>query len=145
MATGEQPAATAADVLDATRELAPTIAARAAEIETARRLPPDLARADASVAWTVMIGAATWIDMAGLPRATFDALFATPDVITAGVFNPTGSIAVTRGGYQVSGRWSFASGCEHADWLFGNCIEGVVDGVPRLLGRAGRSRRPRAR
>jgi alkylation response protein AidB-like acyl-CoA dehydrogenase len=167
MATGEQPAATAADVLDATRELAPTIAARAAEIETARRLPPDLlddlrrvgcfrvlrprthgglgadlpeamriieslARADASVAWTVMIGAATWIDMARLPRATFDALFATPDVITAGVFNPTGSIAVTPGGYQVSGRWSFASGCQHADWLFGNCIEGVVDGVPQM-------------
>ena len=167
MATGEQPAATAADVLDATRELAPTIGARAAEIETARRLPPDLlddlrrvgcfrvlrprthgglgadlpeamriieslARADASVAWTVMIGAATWIDMAGLPRATFDALFATPDVITAGVFNPTGSIAVTPGGYQVSGRWSFASGCQHADWLFGNCIEGVVDGVPQM-------------
>ena len=148
-------------------ELAPTIAARAAEIETARRLPRDLlddllrvgcfrvlrprthgglgadlpeamriieslARADASVAWTVMIGAATWIDLAGLPRATFDALFATPDVITAGVFNPTGSIAVAPGGYQVTGRWSFASGCEHADWLFGNCIEGVVDGVPQM-------------
>lgn len=42
MAPGEQTAATAADVLDATRELAPTIAVRAAEIETARRLPPDL-------------------------------------------------------------------------------------------------------
>jgi hypothetical protein len=34
----EQHAATAADVLDATCELAPTIAARAAEIEAARRL-----------------------------------------------------------------------------------------------------------
>jgi alkylation response protein AidB-like acyl-CoA dehydrogenase len=70
--------------------------------------------------------------MAGLPRATFDALFATPEVITAGVFNPTGSIAGTPGGYQVSGRWSFASGCEHADWLFGNSIESVVDGVPQM-------------
>ena len=60
------------------------------------RIIESLARADASVAWTVMIGAAPWIDMAGLPRATFDALFATPDVITAGVFNPTGSIAVRR-------------------------------------------------
>ena len=163
----EQHAATAADVLDATCELAPTIAARAAEIEAARRLPPDLlddlrrvgcfrvlrprthgglgaelpaamriieslARVDASVAWTVMIGSATWIDMAGLPRATFDAVFSTPEVITAGVFNPTGSIAVAPGGYRMNGRWSFASGCEHADWLFGNCIEGVVDGVPQM-------------
>jgi alkylation response protein AidB-like acyl-CoA dehydrogenase len=32
----------------------------------------------------------------------------------------------------VTGRWSFASGCEHADWIYGNCVEGVVDGVPQL-------------
>jgi indole-3-acetate monooxygenase len=96
------------------------------------RIIESLARVDASVAWTVMIGSATWIDMAGLPRATFDAVFSTPEVITAGVFNPTGSIAVAPGGYRMNGRWSFASGCEHADWLFGNCIESVVDGVPQM-------------
>lgn len=167
MITAEQHGGTAADVLEATHRLAPTIAARAGEIEAARRLPRDLldellaagcfrmlrprthgglgadlpdamriieslARADASVAWTVMIGAATWVDAAGLPRASFDALFSAPEVITAGVFNPTGSIAVVPGGYEVTGRWSFASGCEHADWLFGNSIESVVDGVPQM-------------
>ena len=94
-----------------------------------------LARADASVAWTVMIGAGSWIDLAHLPRETFDALYATnPDAITAGVFNPTGSIVRVDGGYQVTGRWSFASGCQHADVLFGNCVEGVVDGMPQLRG-----------
>jgi alkylation response protein AidB-like acyl-CoA dehydrogenase len=94
-----------------------------------------LARADASVAWTVLIGAGSWIDLAHLPRATFDALYATnPDAITAGVFNPTGSIVAVEGGYQVSGRWSFASGCEHADVLFGNGVEGVVDGLPQIRG-----------
>ena len=155
-------------VLNAVRELAPAITGRAAEIETARRLPPDLlaelkaagcfrllvpqshgglgatlmdgmdaletiARADASVAWTVMIGAGSWCDLASLPRPTFDALFAAgPDVVVAGAFNPTGSIAAVDGGYLVNGRWGFASGCEHADWLFGNCVEGVADGVPQL-------------
>jgi alkylation response protein AidB-like acyl-CoA dehydrogenase len=156
------------DLLHAARRLAPAISARAAEIEAARRVPPDLldelvgarlfrllrpathggaeadlpgagrvfealARADASVAWTVMIGSGTWCDLVGLPRTTFDELFAgAPDVITAGVFAPTGSIAPDGGGYRVTGRWSFASGCEHADWIYGNCVEGVVDGVPRL-------------
>jgi alkylation response protein AidB-like acyl-CoA dehydrogenase len=92
-----------------------------------------LARADASVAWTVMIGSGSWCDLASLPRATFDELFAgAPDAITAGVFSPSGSIAAADGGYRVSGRWSFASGCEHADWIYGNCVEAVVDGVPRL-------------
>jgi indole-3-acetate monooxygenase len=157
-------------VLQAVRQLAPSIFDRASEIETGRRVPVDLlnslraagcfrlvrpathggleasvpdamraleslARADASVAWTVMIGAGSWIDLAHLPRETFDALYATnPDAITAGVFNPTGSIAPVDGGYQVSGRWSFASGCQHADVFFGNAIEGVVDGMPQLRG-----------
>ena len=123
-------------VLQAVRQLAPTIFDRAGEIEAGRRVPVDLldslraagcfrlirpathggleasvadamrtleslARADASVAWTVMIGAGSWIDLAHLPRQTFDALYATnPDAITAGVFNPTGSIAPVDGGYR---------------------------------------------
>jgi alkylation response protein AidB-like acyl-CoA dehydrogenase len=158
---------TVQDVLESTRELGPTIASRARDIEAARRLPRDLldellaagcfrvsrprshggvgadlpdtmrmieslARADASVAWTVMIGGSTWVDMAALPRTTFDALFASPDVITAGVFNPTASIHPVPDGYEVRGRWSFASGCEHADWLFGNGVEDVVDGAPQM-------------
>ena len=55
-----------------------------------------------------------------------------PDVIVAGAINPTGSIEPVDDGYRVTGRWAFASGCEHADWLFGDCVEGIVDGVPKL-------------
>ena len=106
-----------------------------ASLPDAMRVFESLARADASVAWTVMIGTGSWIDLAHLPRATFDALYAdNPDTITAGVFNPTGAIAPVDGGYSVNGRWSFASGCEHADVLFANCVEGVVDGSPQLRG-----------
>ncbi len=106
-----------------------------ASVPDAMRALESLARADASTAWTTMIGAGCWIDLAHLPRATFDDLFSTnPDAITAGVFNPTGSIARVDGGYKVTGRWSFASGCEHAEVLFANCIEGVVDGMPQIRG-----------
>ena len=158
----------AAEVLAAAERLAPTITARAPEIEAARRVPLDLlddllaagcfrilvprshggvgadlatamrlnetlARADGSVGWTVMIGAGAWFDLSALPRASFDVLFANgPDVLAAGAFNPTGSIVPEDGGYRVTGRWGFASGCEHAKWLFGNSVEGVVDGVPQL-------------
>ena len=83
-----------------------------------------LARADASVGWTVMIGSSNWCDLAGLTRPVFDALYASgPDVIVAGAFNPTGTSERETGGYRVNGRWSFVSGCEHAQWLWGNCIE----------------------
>jgi len=104
-----------------------------ADLPSAMRVFETLARADASVGWTVMIGACCWCDLMGLPRATFDALFAArPHVITAGVFNPSASISREGDGYRVTGRWSFASGCQHADWLFGNCFEGMVEGRPQL-------------
>jgi alkylation response protein AidB-like acyl-CoA dehydrogenase len=146
-------------VLDAVRELAPAIAARAGEIEAARRLPldlvtdltaagcfgmlrprshggagvelatsmrvyEDLSRADASVGWTVAIGAGCWLDLVGLPRPTFDAVFAAdPDVKVGGGINPAGVAVPADGGYQVTGRWGFVSGCQHCDWIYGNCIE----------------------
>ncbi|MGH9186779.1 MAG: acyl-CoA dehydrogenase family protein [Acidimicrobiales bacterium] len=82
-----------------------------AALPDAMRGLESLARADASVAWTVMIGAGSWIDLAHLPRETFDALYAgNPDAITAGVFNPTGAITPVDGGYRVTGRWSSPAG-----------------------------------
>jgi alkylation response protein AidB-like acyl-CoA dehydrogenase len=104
-----------------------------ADLPAIGRVYEALARADASVGWTAMIGSASWCDLAGLPRASFDELFSgAPDTITAGAFAPSGSIAADGGGYRASGRWGFASGCEHADWIYGNHVEEVVDGVPRL-------------
>lgn len=166
MTVVDNSARTAEDVLRAVQHLTPTIATRAAEIEAARRVPPDLldglvgagcfrmllplthggvaadlpaamrvletlATADASVAWTVGIGAGSWLDLVGLPRASFDRIVgAAPEVIFAGVFRPAGTAIPVDDGYRVSGRWSFASGCEHATWIYGNCIEsaGGTDG-----------------
>ena len=104
-----------------------------ADLPRGMQILESLARADASVAWTVMIGGNSWIDLVGLPRATFDELFALgPQIYFAGVFNPSGSITAVEGGFRVTGRWSFASGCEHADWLFGNNVENSDEGVPHL-------------
>ena len=113
------------------------------DLPGALRVLEALAQADASTAWTVMIGGGSWFDLVGLPRESFDALFADRSgVIVAGVFNPTGSIAPVAGGapgdgpgdagYRVDGRWAFASGCEHATWIFGNSVEGIIDGAPQL-------------
>ena len=167
-AVDRRPCVTGDQVLDAARALAPAIAARAAEVEAARRVPGDLldalvaagcfrmllprshggagadlpsalrlyealAAADASVGWTVMIGGSAWVDLVGLRRATFDGLFAAgADVVVAGAFAPCGSITPDSGGYRVTGRWGFASGCEHATVLYGNSVESVIDGVPQM-------------
>jgi alkylation response protein AidB-like acyl-CoA dehydrogenase len=87
----------------------------------------ELARADASVAWTVMIGSEGPVLFRMLPRASFDALYATgPDVIMAASANPTGTATPVEGGYRVTGRWAFASGCQQAHWFVGHCV--VDDG-----------------
>jgi indole-3-acetate monooxygenase len=65
-------------------------------------------------------------------RAQCRLCWSLQSVVFAGVFSPSGSITAVEEGYRVTGRWSFASGCEHADWLFGNSVERVDDGVPRL-------------
>jgi indole-3-acetate monooxygenase len=104
-----------------------------ADLTDALRLFETLAEADASVSWTMMIGGSAWIDLAGLARASFDALFARgPDVVVAGAFAPGGSISPADGEYRVTGRWGFVSGCEHATWLYGNAVEATADGVPQL-------------
>ena len=103
-----------------------------ADLPGAMRVLETLARADASVGWTVAIGGIAWCDLVGLPRATFDELYDADSVITAGVFSPSGSIKAVDGGYRVSGRWSFASGVEHATWIYGNCVEGMVEGHPSM-------------
>jgi len=94
------------------------------DLMSVMRVVEALGRADASTGWTVLIGAGSWLDLAGLPRATFDEVFPPDrDVIVAGVFAPSGSAVPVKDGYHVNGRWSFASGCQHADWLYGNCID----------------------
>src|SRR6185312_3122520 len=127
------------DLLDALRSagcfrmsMPPSHGGLGADLATIQQVLAALARADASTAWTVMVGGGCWIDLAALPRATFDEVFDRPDVIVAGVFAPSGSITAVDGGYRVAGRWAFASGCEHADVLYANGVEGIVDAGPQL-------------
>lgn len=87
----------------------------------------ELSRADGSVGWTVMIGSLTPVILGLLPSPTFDEIYSDgPDVIVAGAFNPKGVATPVEGGYRVSGRWAFASGCQHAHWFIAHCM--VDDG-----------------
>ncbi|SCF44620.1 acyl-CoA dehydrogenase family protein [Micromonospora mirobrigensis] len=93
------------------------------DLRTGMAVLETLARADGSTGWTVMIGAESPHLLAMLPRERFDKLYAAgPDVVVAGGFAPQGRAELADGGYQVAGRWPFASGCRHADWIFGNCL-----------------------
>lgn len=74
---------------------------------------------DAAAGWSVMIGA-TCIAVLGafLPDAAVAEVFRGPRAPrSASTIAPTGTARQTDGGYTLSGRWAFASGVRHSDWI----------------------------
>lgn len=91
-----------------------------------------LATADASTGWCAMIGLTSGALAGLLPEAGARAVYSSgPDTIVGGTLAPSGTASITEGGYVVNGRWSFASGSLHSDWLFGGCAL-VQNGEPKL-------------
>ncbi|MXY01268.1 MAG: acyl-CoA dehydrogenase [Acidimicrobiales bacterium] len=83
-----------------------------------------LAMGNASAAWCVFIGATSQFTFAALEPSLLDEVLTNPDVITAGVFAPSGRAVPAPGpdgsaGYAVSGHWVFASGSHNAEWISG--------------------------
>ncbi len=92
-----------------------------------------IAAADGAAGWSAMIGATSGVASAYLTEDAAREIYGSdPDVVTGGAFAPLGRATVVDGGYRVTGRWPFASGCEHCGWLMGGSV--VLDGgQPRLL------------
>jgi indole-3-acetate monooxygenase len=85
-----------------------------------------LSRYEASVGWCAMIGSdAPYYGSFLAPEAAAE-LWTSIDDITAGQVPPNGRARAVEGGYVVSGRWAFGSGCTHADVIVGGCL--VMDG-----------------
>jgi alkylation response protein AidB-like acyl-CoA dehydrogenase len=92
-----------------------------------------LSRADAAVGWNVMIAGSNLVVFGLFPRATFEAVYADgPDVISGGSHAPKGQAQPVAGGYRITGRWPFASGCDNCSWLVTHSPV-VRDGVAELL------------
>jgi alkylation response protein AidB-like acyl-CoA dehydrogenase len=82
-----------------------------------------LAKIDGSVGWAAAIASGGDLFAPLLPRDTYDEVYRNgPDAIIAGSAQPAGTAEAAAGGWRVSGRWPFASGCQHADWMLGLCI-----------------------
>ncbi|MBK8960741.1 MAG: hypothetical protein IPM80_20545 [Proteobacteria bacterium] len=56
--------------------------------------------------------------------ASIETIFANqPEVVTGSAFFPFGRARRCEGGHRVTGRWQFASGCQHCSWYFVLCQE----------------------
>ena len=92
-----------------------------------------IARADGSAGWCTMIGATSGLMSLLLDDDVAREVFGPDDARVCGVFAPMGRALPVDGGYRVSGRWPFASGCEHSHWRMGGAIVMGDAGPAELL------------
>ena len=94
-----------------------------------------LARIDGSIGWTAMIASGASVFTALLSREIYEQVYGNGPVMLAGSIQPAGTAEPSGTGWRVNGRWPFASGCLHADWIAGFCI--MTEGGKPLTGPAG--------
>ena len=142
------------ELVQKARDLAPILAARAAEADALRRLPDATIAEFKEAGFFRMLQPSRWGGLEVDPKVFFDvqmtiaaacpssawvlgvvavhnwqvALFAEKaqeevwgkdaSTLVSSSYAPTGKITRAEGGYRVSGRWSFSSGCDHCQWVF---------------------------
>lgn len=99
------------------------------------RLIETISKADGSAGWVASFGFSA-VYLSALPVETLEAMYANgPDVVFAGgIFPPQKAVPVA-GGLEVSGRWSWGSGCTGADVIgVGIKVEGggATGGLPLI-------------
>src|SRR5262250_2793506 len=98
---------------------------------TVFRVIEEISKVDGSVGWCTMIASSESLLTGWLSTASGRTLFGQPpDVRLAGSLRPEGQAYPVNGGYRIQGRWDFASGIHHANWLLCTCT--IMDGdTPR--------------
>ena len=91
----------------------------------------EISKVDGSVGWCTMIASSESLLSGWLHKDIARTMFGQPpDVRLAGSLRPEGRAYPVDGGYRIRGRWDFASGIHHANWLLCTCT--TMDGdAPR--------------
>lgn len=100
-------------------------------LRTLAEVMETVARADASTAWCLGQAAGCAMSAAFLKPAAARRLFGLRDAVLAWGAGIQGKAIAVEGGYRVSGKWTFASGCANATLLGGHSYVFEADGTPR--------------
>ena len=99
-------------------------------LETAVRAVEQVSQYDGAAGWNLVIGSGGALMADYLPEEHVPVVFG--DWANAGSFGANGTAVPVEGGYRVTGRWGFASGCHNATFFAGGCRI-IENGAPRLL------------
>jgi alkylation response protein AidB-like acyl-CoA dehydrogenase len=85
----------------------------------------EIARGCGSTSWVASVySVGTWL-VALFSDEAQDEVFTNPDALVTVVATPSATARPVDGGYRVTGRWAFNTGCLDADWAFlGAMLEG---------------------
>ena len=97
-----------------------------------------VATADGSAGWCAMIGVANNATAGYMNEAGAREVYTDPTAPSAGIAAPAGAATPVDKGLRVSGRWPFASGIAHCDWVFAGCLV-MENGAPRMTPTGPRS------
>ena len=94
----------------------------------------EIGKADASTGWAVNQGAIYATYAARMPREVARAIWMeTPRSVVANTPAPTAQAVAVPGGYRVTGRQGFSTGCRHASWVAAHA-QIIENGQVRLEG-----------
>ena len=87
-----------------------------------------------STGWVYsVIGVHNW-QLGLMPKQAQDDVWGTDQqTLISSSYTPRGTVEIVDGGYLVSGRWSFSSGCDHAQWVILGGVATEPDGKVRRL------------
>jgi indole-3-acetate monooxygenase len=93
----------------------------------------ELGKADASTAWVINQGGIFATYASRMPHEMARAIWIdTPRSVVANTPAPTAKAIVVPGGFRVTGRQGFSTGCRHASWLAAHA-QIIENGHPRRL------------
>ena len=93
----------------------------------------ELGKADASTAWVINQGGIFATYAARMPRDVARLIWIdTPRSVVARTPSPSAQAVVVAGGFRVTGKQGFSTGCRHASWLAPHA-QIIENGRPKLL------------
>ncbi|MEV5879481.1 3-hydroxy-9,10-secoandrosta-1,3,5(10)-triene-9,17-dione monooxygenase oxygenase subunit [Streptomyces sp. NPDC052101] len=104
---------------------------RAADPQVFYSAVKEIAKACGSTGWVAsVVGVHPWHVALFDPRAQQEVWGEDPKTRIASSYAPTGRVTPVDGGFRLSGRWHFSSGCDHAQWALLGCLVPDADGNP---------------
>ncbi|MFD3947889.1 3-hydroxy-9,10-secoandrosta-1,3,5(10)-triene-9,17-dione monooxygenase oxygenase subunit [Streptomyces sp. NPDC058579] len=91
----------------------------------------EIAKACGSTGWVAsVVGVHPWHVALYEPKAQEEVWGADPDTRICSSYAPTGKVTPVDGGFTLTGRWHFSSGCDHTDWALLGGLVTDSDGRP---------------